>query len=146
MDAIANLIQNLEISKYFFLEKDVTNKKDFLQKVELSFKEQNFKQKIEFSYYVGKCCMCLSFQIEYFPSHEALFKLVVLTEEHFAREKKIRELGWCANYMKDKRENNDFMTDFVFIFYSPNRRIIDDQQPIDDFELCNCYFCNSFFE
>ena len=89
--------------------------------------------------------MCLSFQIEYFPSHEALFKLVVLTEEHFAREKKIRELGWCANYMKDKRENNDFMTDFVFIFYSPNRRIIDDQQPIDDFELCNCYFCNSFF-
>ena len=48
--------------------------------------------------------------------------------------------------MMDKRENNNFMTDFVFIDYSPNRRIIDDQQPIDDFELCKCYFCISFFE
>ena len=90
--------------------------------------------------------MCLSFQAEYFPNHEDVLKLVVLTEEYFAQEKKFRELGWCANYMMDKRENNDFMTDFVFINYSPNRRIIDDQQPIDDFELCNCYFCNSFFE
>ena len=90
--------------------------------------------------------MCLSFQAEYFPSHEDVLKLVILTEEYFAREKKLREVGWCANYMMDKRENNDFMTDFVFINYSPNRRIIDDQQPIDDFELCNCYFCNSFFE
>ena len=90
--------------------------------------------------------MCLSFQAEYFPSHEEVLKLVVLTEEDFAREKKLRELGWLANYMMDKRENNDFMTDFVFINYSLNRRIIDDQKPIDDFELCNCYFCDSFFE
>ena len=87
----------------------------------------------------------LSFQAEYFPSHEDVLKLVVLTEEHFAREKKLRELGWCAYYMIDKRKNNDFMTDFVFINYSPNRKIIDDQQLLDDFELCNCYFCNSLF-
>ena len=46
----------------------------------------------------------------------------------------------------DKRENNYFMTDFVFIDYSANRRMIDDQQLIDDFELCNCYFYISFFE
>ena len=80
-----------------------------------------------FSYYDGKCCMCLSFRAEYSPSHEDVLKLVVL-----------RELGWCANYTIDKRENNDFMTDFVFMNYSRNHRIIDDQQPIDDFELCNC--------
>ena len=71
--------------------------------------------------------MCLSFQAEYFPSHEDVLGLVVLTEEHFAQEKKLRELGWCANYMMDKRENNDFMTDFVFINYSLNHRITDDQ-------------------
>ena len=138
-------MQNLEISKDSFLVKDLTTEKDFLQKLELSFKTQNFKQKIEFSY-VGKCCICLSFQAEYFPSHEDVLKLVVLTEKHFVQEKKLRELGWCANYMMDKRKNNDFMTDFVFINYSPNRKIIDDQQPIDDFELCNCYFCIYFFE
>ena len=71
--------------------------------------------------------MCLSFQAEYFPSHEDVLGLVVLTEEHFAQEKKLRELGWCADYMMDKRENNDFMTDFVFIIYSLNHRITDDQ-------------------
>ena len=138
-------MQNLEISKDSFLGRYLTTEKDFLQKAELSFKKQNFEQKIEFSYYVGKCCMCLSFQVEYFPSHEDVLKLTVLTEKHFVQEKKLRELGWCANYMMDKRENNDFMTDFVLINYSPNRRIIDDQQPIDDFELCNCYFCIFFF-
>ena len=37
--------------------------------------------------------MCLSLQAEYFPSHEDVLKLFVLTEEDFAREKKLRELG-----------------------------------------------------
>ena len=85
-------------------------------------------------------------QVEYLPSHEDVLKLVVLTEKRFAQEKKLREFVWCANFMTDKREHNNFMTDFVSINYSPNHRIIDDQQPIDDFELCNCYFFNSFFE
>ena len=104
-----------KFQKIFFLGKDLTTYKDFLQRVELSFKEQNFKQKIESLHYVGKCVMCLSFQAEYFPSHEYAFKLVVLTEEQFDREKILRELGWCANYLMDKRENNDFIIDFVFI-------------------------------
>ena len=47
--------------------------------------------------------------------------------------------------MMDKRENNDLLIDFVFINYSPNRRIVD-QQSVVNFELCNCYFCNVFFE
>ena len=46
MDAITNLMQNLEISKDSFVEKDLRTKKDFLQKVEFSFKEQNFEQKL----------------------------------------------------------------------------------------------------
>ena len=43
MDAITNLMQNLEISKDSFLGKDLADDKDFLQKVELSFKYQNFE-------------------------------------------------------------------------------------------------------
>ena len=46
----------------------------------------------------------------------------------------------------DKRENNDLLIDFVFINYSANRRIVDDQQSAVNFELCKCYFCSSFFE
>ena len=89
--------------------------------------------------------MCVSFESQSLPSHGDVLKLVELTEEHFSRKKKLRELGWCANYMMDKRENNDLLIDFVFINYSPNRRIVD-QQTVVNFELCNCYFCNVFFE
>ena len=58
MDAITNLMQNFKkkfpkkISKDSSWGKDLTTEKDFLQKVELSFKEQNFEQKTEFLYYV----------------------------------------------------------------------------------------------
>ena len=41
MYAITNLMQNLDISEVSFLGKDLTEK-DFLQKGELSFKEQTF--------------------------------------------------------------------------------------------------------
>ena len=78
-------MQNLETSKNSFLGKDLTTDKEFLQKVDLSFKDQNFEQKIKFTYYVGKYCMSLSFHAEYFPNHENVLKLVVLTEEHFDR-------------------------------------------------------------
>ena len=42
-------------------------------------------KEIEFSCYVEKCCICLSFQTEYFLSHEDVLKLVVLNKECFAR-------------------------------------------------------------
>ena len=32
--------------------------------------------------------------------------------------------------MMDKKENNDLLIDFVFINYSANRRIVDDQQSV----------------
>ena len=39
-------MQNLEISKNYFLGKNLETEKDFLQKVEISFKEQNFEKKL----------------------------------------------------------------------------------------------------
>ena len=137
-------MQNLEILEDSFLEKGLTIKKDFLQNLELSFQEEHFNQKIELLYYVGKCCMCVSFESQSLPGHGDVLKLVELAKEHFSWRKKLRELGWCANYMMDKRENNDLLIDFVFISYSPNHRIVDDQQPAVNFQLCNCYFFSTF--
>ena len=75
-------MQNLEILEDSFLEKGLTIKKDFLQNLELSFQEEHFNQKIEFLYYVGKCCMCVSFESQSLPGHGDVLKLVELTEEH----------------------------------------------------------------
>ena len=101
MDPIINQMQNLDISKDSLLGKDLKIKNEFLHKLELSFQNENFEQKIDFSYYVGKYCMCVSFKSS--TGHGDARKLVKLTEEHFAWEK-LRELGWCVNYMMYKEK------------------------------------------
>ena len=80
-------MQNLVISEDYFFGKDLTIEKDFLHNLELSFQEEHFNQKIGFSYFVGKCCMCVSFESQSLPGHGDVFKLVELTEEHFSRKK-----------------------------------------------------------
>ena len=50
--------------------------KDFLHNLELSFQEEHFNQKTEFSYYVGKCYMCIYFESESLPGHGDALKLV----------------------------------------------------------------------
>ena len=140
MDTIINEMQNLEISEDSFLGMDLTIEKDFLQNLELRFQEERFNQRIVFLYYVRKCCVCVSFKSQSLPGHGNVLKLVELTEEHFSWKKKLRELGWCANYMMDKRENNDLLIDYVFINYSPNCRVVDDQQSVVNFELCKVLF------
>ena len=49
-----------------------------------TFQEENFEQKIDFAYYVGKCSMCVSFESESLPSHRDVLKLVKVTEEHLS--------------------------------------------------------------
>ena len=92
MDTIINQMQNLEVLEDSFLGKGLTIEKDFLQNLELSFQEKHFNQKIEFSYYVGKCCMCVYFESQSLPGRGDVLKLVELTGEHFSRKKKIENL------------------------------------------------------
>ena len=80
MNAKTNLIRNVEITTKTFY-------KDFLQNLELSFQEEHFNQKIESSYYVGKCCMCIYFESESLPGHGNALKLVELIEVQFSRKK-----------------------------------------------------------
>ena len=80
MNAKTNLIRNVEISTKTFY-------KDFLQNLELSFQEEHFNQKIESSYYVGKCCMWIYFESESLPGHGNALKLVELIEVQFSRKK-----------------------------------------------------------
>ena len=88
MDTIINQMQNLEILEESFYGKYLTIEKDFLQNLELSFKEEHFNQKIEFLYYVRKCCRCVSFESQSFSGQGHVLKLVEVTEEHFSRRKK----------------------------------------------------------
>ena len=101
MDAIINQMQNLEILEDSFLGKDLTIEKDFLQNLELCFQEEHFNQKIQVSYYVGKCCMCVSFESQSSLGHGDVLKLVDLTKEHFFRKKKIKRT-WFVSKLHDE--------------------------------------------
>ena len=44
-------------------------------------------------------------------------------------------------------KNNDFVTEFIFINQSPNRKTVDEkQQEAIDFDLCKCFYCATLFE
>ena len=61
--------------------------------------------------------MCVSFESESLPSHRDVLKLVKVTEERFSQKKELREPSWCANYLMDTRENNDFLFILVNNFF-----------------------------
>ena len=148
MDAVTKQMQNLVISNDSLFGKDLTAEKNFLEKLFISFQQEKFDQKFDFSYYVGKQYISLCFERESLITHGDATKLVDLTEEYFASIKKLKQFGCYGSYIKDSfRKNNGFVTEFIFINYSPNRTIVDEkqQQPID-FDFCKCFYCATFFE
>ena len=81
-------------------------------------------------------------------THGDATELIDLTEEHFASIIKLKQLRSCENYIIDSyRKNNNSVSEFIFINYSPNRKIVDEKQkqPID-FDLCKCFYCAIFLE
>ena len=88
MDAVTKQMQNLDISNDSLFGKDLTAQKEFLEKLFISFQQEKFDQKFEFSYYVGKHYISLCFERESLITHGDATKLVDLTEEHFAFIKK----------------------------------------------------------
>ena len=61
-------------------------------------------------------------------THGNATKLVDLTEEHFASIIKLKQLGSFENYIIDSyRKNNNSVSEFIFINYSPNRKIVDEK-------------------
>ena len=69
-----------------------------------------------------------------------------LMDEHFFKKNGLKELGWCSNYMLDKRNVNYHKEEQIFKkteiveFYwfnnSPNR--FQEQQFVTEVEVCNC--------
>ena len=49
--------------------------------------------------------MGITFEGECLPSYDDTFKIIKSTEETFALKRKLRKIGWCANYMQDKGYN-----------------------------------------
>ena len=62
MDAATKQMQNLDISNDSLFGKDLTAQKEFLEKLFISFQQEKFDQKFDFSYDVGKHYISLCFK------------------------------------------------------------------------------------
>ena len=48
--------------------------------------------------------------------------LLNIVEEHFAKQDLLYKIGWCSNYMLDKRYHSSYLTEFAWFNISPNCR------------------------
>ena len=104
VDFLTKKLEEIKISDDVFLGNDLSNEKKNLNKV-----IENFQQKIadcEVSYYVSKRSMsicCESFTMTETIAKKLLKLTAWLMDEHFFQKNGLRELGWCSNYMLDKK-------------------------------------------
>ena len=60
--------------------------------------------------------MCISFEMNGILDSQDAGKLLDLLEKSFQKKKILRRIGWCANYVMDKNNNQDaFALDFIFL-------------------------------
>ena len=131
-DFLMKKLEEIKISDDVFLGNDLSNEKKNLNKV-----IENFQQKIadcEVSYYVSKRSMsicCESLTMTEIIAKKLLKLTDCLMDKQFFQKNGLRELGWCSNYMLDKRsvnyrkEEQIFKKSEIVEFYwfnnSPNR-------------------------
>ena len=150
---LTKMLEEIKISEDIFLGKDLSYEEKFLNSV-----IEKIEQKIEdceVSYCLNKKYMTICYESLTMTETIArkLLKMVDwLMEEHFFQKNGLRELGWCSNYMLDKRSCNyckdqqvfkkTEIVEFYWLNNSPNR--FDKQQFVTEVEVCNCMHCRFF--
>ena len=98
------------------------------------------------------CCEALTVTKEIAKN---LIKIVEgLIEKHFFQANDLRQLGWCSNYMLDRRSliylkeqeviRRTEVIEFYWFNHSPNR--FDKQTVLTEVNICNCMLCHFFFK
>ena len=76
----------------------------------------------------------------------------LIIKQHFFCTNGLRQLGWCARYILDRRSLNycglrkssrtNELTEFYWFNRSPNRSF--KQKTVTQVEICNCFHCLLF--
>ena len=136
MDTLTSQFVGLDITENCLLGKDWSAERYFIDEVKKKLKEVNI-EKANLLHYIGKAVMCVTFEGKSLTSYEDTIKVILLTEETFALKRKLRKIGWYANYMQDKgynETNPGVCFSFVYVNHSPNCRAQGDH--IVEFEPC----------
>ena len=107
VDFLIKKLEEMKNGDDIFLGKDLSYEEKFLNSV-IEKIEQEIED-CEVSYYLNKKHMTICYESQTMTETIArkLLKMVDwLMEEHFFQKNGLRELGWCSNYMLDKRSCN----------------------------------------
>ena len=150
VDFLTKKLEQIKISDDIFFGNDLSYEEKFVNNL-----IEKIEQEIddcEVSYYLSKKSMsicCESLTMTETIARKLLKLADWLMDEHFFQKNGLRELGWCSNYMLDRRsvnyrkEKQDFRKTEIVEFYwfnnSPNR--FHKQQFVTEVEVCNCMHC-----
>ena len=148
-------IEEIKIADDIFSGKDLSYEQNFLNAITEKFGKE-FKH-CEVSFYLSKtsttiCCETLTVTK---AMAKNLIKIVErLTEDYFFQANGLSQLGWCSNYMLDRRSptyrkeqeviRRTEVIEFYWFNHSPNR--FDKQTVLTEVNICNYMHCHFFFK
>ena len=146
VDFLIKKLEEMKNGDDIFLGKDLSYEEKFLNSV-----IEKIEQKIEdceVSYCLNKKYMTICYESLTMTETIArkLLKMVDwLMDEYFFQKNDLRELGWCSNYMLDKRSVNYCKDQQVF---KKNKTVefywFNNSQLVTEVEVCNCMHCRFF--
>ena len=146
VDFLIKKLEEMKNGDDIFLGKDLSYEEKFLNSV-----IKKIEQKIEdceVSYCLNKKYMTICYESLTMTETIArkLLKMVDwLMDEYFFQKNDLRELGWCSNYMLDKRSVNYCKDQQVF---KKNKTVefywFNNSQFVTEVEVCNCMHCRFF--
>ena len=69
------------------------------------------------------------------------WKFLDFLENSLRKERILRRIGWCANYVIERNNKQDtFVIDVLFFNKSPNR--CDNIQIVEEYEIFTCFRCS----
>ena len=152
VDVLMKKLEETKIVDDIISGKDLSHEQNFLNDV------TDFGKKLEYceiSTYLSKRSMticCGTFVLTEVTDKKLLDVVDRLLDEHFFQADGLHQLGWCSNYMLDKRPLNypkgnsiirkTEVIEFYWFNHSPNR--FDKQRNLSKVEVCNGMHCYSF--
>ena len=148
IECLTEKMEEIKITNDISLGNDLSSEENFLNSVIEKF-GKDIKD-CEVSFYLHRKNMSIS--CETLTMTKTIAKKLLKTvdrlmDEHFFQTNRLRQLGWCAHYMLERRSLNYtedkkelLQKNEVTEFYnSPNRAF--KRQLVTKTEVCNCMYC-----
>ena len=152
VDVLAKKLMETKIADDVFFGKDLSHKQNFLNAVTEKFGKE--LEHCEVSTYLSKTSMtiyCESYVLTKVTGKKLLKVVDRLLDEYFFQVGDLHQLGWCSNYMLDKRVMNypegssssihkTLIIEFYWFNHSPN--MFNKQKRLTEVEVFDCLHCH----